>query len=223
MNDIREQLFTWPPGDGGGPADQVGTSSEEREHLAVARRSRCRPSIDTPTMRSPFAQSRRRRGHSRLFRPMLLREPLTCRPAFGPAGENVISQIWFQRRLRTDVDRPYRTANRDNVPRIVDFLMAEKLRPCAVRSVAEIVRQLAGSMPSTRRLRSAFMQERKTRVRVTKRNHVAGENPRARASSWTFRGPSSSGDQPSASISAGVLPSNRLRLRPNQRRTPMSL
>ena len=63
----------------------------------------------------------------------------------------------------------------------------------------------------------------KAGVSVAERDHVMGDDKRARASSRTRRGSSSSGDQRSPSVWAGVLPSRRWRGRSNQRRTPMSL
>lgn len=149
--------------------------------------------------------------------------PGALRPAFRATHQHLRRQSRTRRRFIADIDCPERPANRQQVLRIVDFLVTQELCPGSVGRIGEIVSQLAGRVPSSSGLRRIFPEERETGVRVAEGNHVAGDDPRAAARSRTCRGPASSGSQSPSSNRAGVLPSSILRGRWNQRRIPTSL
>ena len=77
--------------------------------------------------------------------------------------------------------------------------MAEELRPGTIRRVAEVVGQLARSVPPAGGLQRILPQKGKAGIGVAVGDHVAGDDANARASSRTLRGPSSPGDHPSPS------------------------
>jgi hypothetical protein len=81
----------------------------------------------------------------------MLPAPCVC---FGTAGENVPWKIDALGRQVADVDRPHLAADRLQICRIVDLLVAQELGPRAVGGVGEVVdRAFALAVPSAGGLR----------------------------------------------------------------------
>lgn len=81
--------------------------------------------------------------------------------------QKVAGQVRSQGGRFTNLDGPERTADREDVPRVIDLLVAQELGPGAVRRIAEVVGQFTGGVPPARGLRRIFPQERKSWVCVT--------------------------------------------------------
>src|SRR5262249_42516569 len=123
-----------------------------------------------------------------------------------------------------DVCDPHLTADRRDVGGIGDFFVPKEFGPRAVRCIGEVVdRALSRGVPAALRLATVFPQEWIACVHLPEDDHVAESAISSRASSRTRIGPSSSGSQLPFSTAAGARPSSSVRLRWNQRRTPMSL
>lgn len=144
-------------------------------------------------------------------------------PAAPVPGHGRVRQPRPIRRLVADLDGPERPSNLRQIRRIDDVLVTKELGPCAVRRIAEILRQLAFRVPSSGRLVGVFPQKGKPAVAMPERDHVAGDALKESASSRTRIGPSSSGRHSRPRVCAGVLPASALRGRSNQRRTPASV
>ena len=223
MAHLRKHFCTGTPLDGGGPINQVRSWAKEGKDLAVSRRAWLKATVYAPAACAVGKERRRRRSNPVCMLAVLLRELLACGPGVTAASQGLGRQIRLERRRFSDVYSPQRPTNSKDVPRVVDLLVAQELGPGSVGSITETMGQLAGSIPSHGGLRRILAQKGNARVCVAVCGHVTGDDTRARASSRTRCGPSSSGDQPSASIRAGELPSGRRRTRSNHRRTPMSL
>lgn len=229
----RQQFLSRTACNDRGPAHQVRARPEKHENPAVPRRSGLEPAAHPKAVRPAWLQRGRRRREplfAPLFAAALSARPLLARgPAFQAAGQDLSRQPGQPgrgsrpRRRRSDIDSPQGAADREQVARIINLLMAEEFGPCAVRRITEIMGQLAGAVPSPCGLRRIFLQEGKARVGVAECDHTTDDAVRARASCRTRSGPSSSGVHGTPSIPAGVLPSRSLRGRSNQRRIPKSL
>ena len=223
MSDPRQQVRAGPAVDGRGPADDVRAPADSANTCP----SRSGPGWRPPSTRHPWAAP----GCSAADGAAMPSACSLCRRAAcwhagqvsGPPVSVSRGKIRSMRRDFADIDRPEGAADGGEVLRVADLLVAKKLRPGAVRRVAEVVGQLAGRVPPAGGLRRILPQKGKAGIGVAIGDHVAGDDANARASSRTLRGPSSSGDHSSPRVCAGVLPSSRSRGRSNQRRTPMSL
>ena len=223
MSDPGEEVRAWTAVDGRGPADDVRAAAEQREDLPVPVWAGLEAAIDAPSMGRAGLQCRRWRGDAVRVLAIPPDGLLACRPSFQSTSQCFARQFRSMRRDFADIDRPESAADGGEVLRVTDFFVSKKLRPSAVRRVAEVVGQLARLVPPAGGLRRILPQKGKAGIGVAIGDHVAGDDANARASSRTLRGPSSSGDHSSPSVCAGVLPSSRSRGRSNQRRTPMSL
>src|SRR5439155_7049218 len=107
---------------------------------------------------------------------------------------------------------------------VADVLVAEELRPGAVRRVGEVLdRPLPRAVPPSGGLPGTLPQEGMAPVGVAEPDHVAKPSTSDRASCRTFRASSLSGSHLSRSTWAGDRPSSWGRGRSNHRRIPMSL
>ena len=223
MSNSREEVRAGTAVGRRGPADDIRATTEQREDLPVAVRAGLEAAVDAPSVGRTGFQRRRRHGDAVGMFPMPPGGLLACGPGVRSADQCFVWKVRSMRRGFADVDRPEGAADGGEVLRIADFLVANKLRPGAVRRVAEVVGQIAGRVPPAGGLRGILPQKGKAGIGVAIGDHVAGDDANARARSRTLRGPSSPGDHSWPSTCAGVLPSSRSRARSNQRRTPMSL
>ena len=218
-----KHFCTGTPLGGGDPANKVGSRAKEGVDFAVSRRAWLKATVYAPAACAVGKERRRRRSDPVCVLTVLLGEFLACGPSVTAAHQSLGRQIRLERWRLSDVYSPKRPTNGEKVFGIVNLFMAEEFSSGPVGSIAEIVGQLAGSVPSPGGLRVILVHKGKARVSTAECDHVKGEDTRERASSRTRRAPSSSGNQWPASSRAGGLPSRRLRGRSNQRRTPMSL
>ena len=206
------------------PTDHVRPRTEEDDRDAVAGRAGPFAAFDphsTRATRRERCRGRRQTWLSGQVEPRRL--PLTGRPARAVPGQDLDGKLGTHDRRVAHFHRPERPLNVEQVLWVVDLLVPEELGPGPVRGVRKAMRELPGMVPPPPRRRSGLAQEGKPGIGVPKRDHVAGKKPRAAASFRTRSGPRSSGVQAPISRSAGVLPPSAVRLRSNQRRTPISL
>ena len=199
MSDTLEQLFARASVNGCGPADEVRPWSKKCKYLAVAVRSGLQASFHAPAAGTARLQRCRGCSYPVCEGPILLREFLAGWPSLGTAAENSVRTGSLNCRRFSDVDGPHCTTDRVNILWIVDFLMTKELGPSTVGSITEVVCQLALCIPTTGGLEGIFSQKGKARIGVAKCDHVTREDTRARASSRTRHGASSSGDHLSPS------------------------
>ena len=206
------------------PANQIRPSTEEDDREAVARGAGPFAAFDPRSSRATRHERRRGRRQTRLSRPAESRRlPLTGRPARAVPGQDLVGKLGMDDRRVAHFHCPERPPDVGQVLRVVDLLVPEELGPGPVRGVRKAMHELPGAVPPPPRRRSGLAEEGKPGIGVPKRDHVAGKKPRAAASFRTRSGPRSSGIQAPVSRSAGVLPPSAVRLRSNQRLTPISL
>ena len=224
MTDPSQQVTSRTTGCRRLPTDHVRPRTEEDDRDAVARRSGPFAAFDPHSMRA--IRRERRRGRRQTWRSGQAeprRLPLAGRPAFTASGQNFGGKVGKLSRRVGHFHRPERPPDVRQVLGVVDLLVPQELGPSPVRGVRKAMCQLPGAVPPPPRRRSGLAQEGEPGIGVSECDHVAGEKPRAAASFRTRSGPPSSGVQVPVSRSAGVLPPSTVRLRSNQRRTPISL
>ena len=224
MAHSTEQLGGRTAGSGRLPANQIGPRAEEHDRDAMARGPGPNPALHAYAAGAAWRKRSRRCGESsRPGLPEPGRLPLTGRPARAVPGQDLDGKPGMHDRRVAHFHRPERPLNVGQVRRVVDLFVPEELSPGPVRGVRKAMRELPGAVPPPPRRRSGLAQEGEPGIGVPKRDHVAGKKPRAAASFRARSGPRSSGVQAPVNRSAGVLPPSAVRLRSNQRRTPISL
>ena len=223
----RQQLLSRPPGGGCAPTDQRRTPAEEHEDPAVARLAGLETAIHPPPPGAARHQRRRRHFDAACAHaPQSRRLRLAHGIGLVATRQYFSRQVGARKRRGTEVNGPQGASDGRQVVRVGEPLMAQELRPCAVRRIAEIVRRtVARRVPPCSRLTRTFPQERTARVGVAKSDHghVAGDAARALARPRTCRGPGSSGRHPNFRMSRGARFPRTVRGRANQRRMPVSL
>ena len=153
MQHALKQFFAWATFDSCGPADEIGPGAKECNDRAVPLGAWLEAAIDPPAVCAAWIQRGGGRGDAVHGCPTGLSELSACRPSFWPACQDLLREIGLEGWRLTDVDGPQCTANGEEILRIGNFFMAEKLGPGAVGGIAEIVGQLTGSIPSAGGLR----------------------------------------------------------------------
>ena len=123
------------------------------------------------------------------------------------ARENVPWQIGACESRVAEVERPKGASDRRDVVRVGDLLVAQELRPRAVRRIAEVVRgAFTRRVPARGGLIGAFPQKRIAGIGVaeTDHDHVAGDAVSAFARPRTCRRSGSSGCHPDVRTSTGA-------------------
>src|SRR5438034_201340 len=227
MNPL-EDIRGWKSAIGGDPADELPRRAEDDDDAAVARGALPNgvpKAIDRHASRATARERRGRRDHAPdagFAQPP--RFGLTPCVTLEAAGQHPLRQRGMFRGRGADLDRPYLTANRRDVFGVGDFFVPQEFGPGAVRRVGEVMRRpFAVGVPPACGLTSIGPQERIASIDLAKRDHVADSETSSRANWRTRIGPSSSGSQLPLSSATGARPSSSVRLRWNQRRTPISL
>ena len=148
-----KQFFVWAIFDVCGSADDVGSGAKECNDQAVSLGTALEAAIDPPAARPAMIQRGGGCGNAVHCCPTGFSELLACRPMFWAACEDLLMEVGLEGWRLADVDGPQCTTSGKKIVRIGNLLMAEKLGPGTVGSIAEIVGQLAGSIPSAGGLR----------------------------------------------------------------------
>ena len=135
-----KQFVTRAPINAGGPANEVWARPKEREHSAVSPRPRLNSSIHPPAVGGAWEQCCRGRGDPIYLLPVLLRQLLAGGPCFESTEQLLWRRFSLHRWRLADLNGPNRPADGQEILRILDFLMTQKLGPGAIRGIAKVMR-----------------------------------------------------------------------------------